>query len=133
GPDAGAVARSRLNKAGGLAFVLVLDGGRRRCFCVCGSIEHVVCRGFDRRSACPPPQARRGERLAGRRTPLLPHVSRPVRSLLRVPFSRSQAGIYACYSAAELQYLLGVNPLRNASRRSRILGSLFLKAISDTV
>src|SRR4029077_12427657 len=66
--DPGAVARGRLDDASALALVLVLDGGCRRCFCVCGSIEHVVCRGFDRPAACPSPRAvaEKDERVAGR-------------------------------------------------------------------
>src|SRR5262249_3680842 len=53
--DAGAMARRRLNEASALALVLVLDGSCCRCFGVCGSIEHVVCRGFDRPFASPQP------------------------------------------------------------------------------
>src|SRR5262249_11758998 len=53
--EAATLTRGYLVEADALGLVLTFDGSFRRCICVYGSVEHVVCRGFDRLSACPSP------------------------------------------------------------------------------
>src|SRR6516165_577715 len=82
--------------------------------------------------------ARWGEDRRGGRTPLLPHVSRPVRSPIYAYLRRWRHRFWPLLPSTRAlrgaPIVNRVSPLRNAGRRSRIMRPhLFLKAISDTI